>query len=440
GQATGAYTAAQGQANDAYASAQGQVQGVQNQAGAAVADVQGQATGAYTAAQGQANDAYASAQGQVQGVQNQAGAAGADVQGQATGAYTAAQGQVQDIQNQAGAAVADVQGQATGAYTAAQGQVQQGFEQAQSWESSITNTLTHEVSGIADQGHDLMDNANTGLDDVVSQAESYINSAMNFDYTSWGGSEVPAQPMMYNQDPVEHGGLVGGVQMPASLPGAMSDDEELSHVQQTVMDPLSSSYTSNFISGGGQLIPTGSQAATQPQMGYAAAPRSERYVPKFGGLPATIEEHGAEDTESEWSSEEERKATEKDYRGKEEWSYGIIHFGSTKVQAPYVIPPRDMKAGDVLNFLLDFWGISLPKLVLSIIGSSQPSKVDARIGLTQQNVSEKITQLFARGICRGAMETGAWMISNGINSGIGRCCGQVGAVEALAALLLLWKS
>ncbi|KAK3256155.1 hypothetical protein CYMTET_34697 [Cymbomonas tetramitiformis] len=42
----------------------------------------------------------------------------------------------------------------------------------------------------------------------------------------------------------------------------------------------------------------------------------------------------------------------------------------------------------------------------------------------QQNVSEKITQLFARGICRGAMETGAWMISNGINSGIGRCCGQ----------------
>lgn len=73
----------------------------------------------------------------------------------------------------------------------------------------------------------------------------------------------------------------------------------------------------------------------------------------------------------------------------------------------YVRLSYDTKPEAILQLMLKEWQMELPKLVISVHG-----------GIQNFQLPSKIKQVFSKGLVKAAETTGAWIITEGINSGI----------------------
>uniref|UniRef100_K7GFK9 Uncharacterized protein n=1 Tax=Pelodiscus sinensis TaxID=13735 RepID=K7GFK9_PELSI len=114
-------------------------------------------------------------------------------------------------------------------------------------------------------------------------------------------------------------------------------------------------------------------------------------------------------------------------QGNEEWSvqkhthtsptdsFGTINFqdGDHTYHAKYIRTSYDTKMDQLLHLMVKEWQMELPKLVISVHGGIQNFKLPS-----------KIKQVFSKGLVKAAETTGAWIITEGINSGVSRHVGD----------------
>ncbi|XP_051551691.1 transient receptor potential cation channel subfamily M member 6-like isoform X1 [Myxocyprinus asiaticus] len=117
-----------------------------------------------------------------------------------------------------------------------------------------------------------------------------------------------------------------------------------------------------------------------------------------------------------------------DASGEEEWSvarhtsvsptdaFGSLDFqGSTKrtCRAKYVRLSCDTPPEHLLQLMLREWHMEMPKLVISVHG-----------GTDNFPLSPRVCQAFSAGLITAAESTGAWILTDGINTGVSRYVGD----------------
>uniref|UniRef100_A0A452HZ86 non-specific serine/threonine protein kinase n=1 Tax=Gopherus agassizii TaxID=38772 RepID=A0A452HZ86_9SAUR len=106
-------------------------------------------------------------------------------------------------------------------------------------------------------------------------------------------------------------------------------------------------------------------------------------------------------------------------------SFGTINFqdGDHTYHAKYIRTSYDTKLDQLLHLMVKEWQMELPKLVISVHGGIQNFKLPS-----------KVKQVFSKGLVKAAETTGAWIITEGINSGVSRHVGD--ALKAHASQYL----
>uniref|UniRef100_A0A8C0IWN7 Transient receptor potential cation channel subfamily M member 6 n=1 Tax=Chelonoidis abingdonii TaxID=106734 RepID=A0A8C0IWN7_CHEAB len=106
-------------------------------------------------------------------------------------------------------------------------------------------------------------------------------------------------------------------------------------------------------------------------------------------------------------------------------SFGTINFqdGDHTYHAKYIRTSYDTKLDQLLHLMVKEWQMELPKLVISVHGGIQNFKLPS-----------KVKQIFSKGLVKAAETTGAWIITEGINSGASRHVGD--ALKAHASQYL----
>ena len=86
----------------------------------------------------------------------------------------------------------------------------------------------------------------------------------------------------------------------------------------------------------------------------------------------------------------------------------------------YIRVENQTNAGDMIKFMYSRkgWQLEHPKLILSVIGCAHRFTLPYRL-----------KKAFKRGLIKAATSTGAWIISGGTNSGVGRLVGEAVAEE-----------
>uniref|UniRef100_A0A8C4UQ62 TRPM SLOG domain-containing protein n=1 Tax=Falco tinnunculus TaxID=100819 RepID=A0A8C4UQ62_FALTI len=79
----------------------------------------------------------------------------------------------------------------------------------------------------------------------------------------------------------------------------------------------------------------------------------------------------------------------------------------------YIRLSYDSNLDQLLHLMVKEWQMELPKLVISVHGGIQNFKLPS-----------KIKQVFSKGLVKAAETTGAWIITEGINSGVSRHVGD----------------
>ncbi|KAI0984767.1 hypothetical protein GJ496_001038 [Pomphorhynchus laevis] len=89
-------------------------------------------------------------------------------------------------------------------------------------------------------------------------------------------------------------------------------------------------------------------------------------------------------------------------------AFGIIEFEGTShpSRAHYLRLAYNTKAALVLKLLTQVWNLSLPKLVISVLGDSY-----------KMNIDPALKGCLSEGLFKAVHTTGGWIITNGINSG-----------------------
>lgn len=72
----------------------------------------------------------------------------------------------------------------------------------------------------------------------------------------------------------------------------------------------------------------------------------------------------------------------------------------------YIRLSYDSNLDQLLHLMVKEWQMELPKLVISVHGGIQNFKLPS-----------KVKQVFSKGLVKAAESTGAWIITEGINSG-----------------------
>ncbi|KAK1806892.1 hypothetical protein P4O66_005375, partial [Electrophorus voltai] len=111
----------------------------------------------------------------------------------------------------------------------------------------------------------------------------------------------------------------------------------------------------------------------------------------------------------DWSVAKHTKASSTD-------AFGSIDFqGSTKrtCRAKYVRLSCDAKPEQLLCLMLREWNLAPPKLVISIHG-----------GLENFPLPQRVGQAFSKGLIRAAETTGAWILTDGFNTGVSMYVGD----------------
>ncbi|XP_054906514.1 transient receptor potential cation channel subfamily M member 6 isoform X4 [Poeciliopsis prolifica] len=111
----------------------------------------------------------------------------------------------------------------------------------------------------------------------------------------------------------------------------------------------------------------------------------------------------------EWSMEAHTKATSTN-------AYGIIDFQDTATRvcrAKYVRVAVDSKPEVLLQLMLREWQMERPKLLLTVHGGSE-----------NFILPPKVKQAFSKGLITAAISTGAWIFTDGINTGVSKYVGE----------------
>uniref|UniRef100_A0A8C0FR01 non-specific serine/threonine protein kinase n=1 Tax=Bubo bubo TaxID=30461 RepID=A0A8C0FR01_BUBBB len=110
----------------------------------------------------------------------------------------------------------------------------------------------------------------------------------------------------------------------------------------------------------------------------------------------------------EWSVQKHTKMSPTD-------AFGTINFqdGDHTYHAKYIRLSYDSNLDQLLHLMVKEWQMELPKLVISVHGGIQNFKLPS-----------KVKQVFSKGLVKAAETTGAWIITEGINSGVSRHVGD----------------
>uniref|UniRef100_A0A669Q328 non-specific serine/threonine protein kinase n=1 Tax=Phasianus colchicus TaxID=9054 RepID=A0A669Q328_PHACC len=112
--------------------------------------------------------------------------------------------------------------------------------------------------------------------------------------------------------------------------------------------------------------------------------------------------------DEEWSVQKHTKTSPTD-------AFGTINFqdGDHTYHAKYIRLSYDSSLDQLLHLMINEWQMELPKLVISVHGGTENFKLPS-----------KVKQVFSKGLVKAAETTGAWIITEGINSGVSRYVGD----------------
>ncbi|XP_076417112.1 transient receptor potential cation channel subfamily M member 6 isoform X1 [Peromyscus maniculatus bairdii] len=127
--------------------------------------------------------------------------------------------------------------------------------------------------------------------------------------------------------------------------------------------------------------------------------------------------------------------------GNEQWSvekhtaksptdtFGTINFqdGEHIYHSKYIRTSYDTKSDHLLHLMLKEWNMELPKLVISVHGGIQNFKM-----------SSNLKEAFSQGLVKAAETTGAWIITEGINSGVSKHVGDALKAHSSKSLRKIW--
>ncbi|KAL0607095.1 Transient receptor potential cation channel subfamily M member 6 [Plecturocebus cupreus] len=96
-------------------------------------------------------------------------------------------------------------------------------------------------------------------------------------------------------------------------------------------------------------------------------------------------------------------------------TFGTINFqdGEHTYHAKYIRTSYDTKLDRLLHLMLKEWKMELPKLVISVHG-----------GIQNFTMPSKLKEIFSQGLIKAAETTGAWIITEGINTGVSKHVGD----------------
>ncbi|CAJ1067967.1 transient receptor potential cation channel subfamily M member 6 isoform X3 [Xyrichtys novacula] len=97
-------------------------------------------------------------------------------------------------------------------------------------------------------------------------------------------------------------------------------------------------------------------------------------------------------------------------------AYGIVDFEDTATRvcrAKYVRVAVDSRPDLLLQLMLREWQMEKPKLLLTVQGGSESF-----------TLPPKVEQAFSKGLMTASLSTGAWILTDGINTGVSRYVGE----------------
>ncbi|XP_039606641.1 transient receptor potential cation channel subfamily M member 6 isoform X2 [Polypterus senegalus] len=114
------------------------------------------------------------------------------------------------------------------------------------------------------------------------------------------------------------------------------------------------------------------------------------------------------DPHEEWTIERHTQTSPTD-------AFGTIDFqdGAHAYHAKYIRASYDTKLDQLLHLMVNEWQMELPKLVISVHG-----------GVQNFDLPPKVKQIFGKGLIKAAETTGAWIVTEGINTGLSRHVGD----------------
>ncbi|KAM7416212.1 hypothetical protein PAMA_018335 [Pampus argenteus] len=125
--------------------------------------------------------------------------------------------------------------------------------------------------------------------------------------------------------------------------------------------------------------------------------------------PVSLYPGPGQDVEEDWSVELHTRASPTN-------AYGTVDFqdSATRVcRAKYVRVAVDSKPEVLLQLILKEWQMERPKLLLTVQGGSE-----------NFTLPPKVKQAFSKGLMTAAISTGAWILTDGINTGVSKYVGE----------------
>ncbi|XP_041642551.1 transient receptor potential cation channel subfamily M member 6 isoform X2 [Cheilinus undulatus] len=125
--------------------------------------------------------------------------------------------------------------------------------------------------------------------------------------------------------------------------------------------------------------------------------------------PISLHPDPGQDFEEDWSIELHTKASPTN-------AYGTVDFQDTATRvcrAKYVRLAVDSKPELLLQLMLKEWQMERPKLLLTVQG-----------GTENFTLPPKVKQAFSKGLITAALSTGAWIFTDGFNTGVSKYVGE----------------
>ncbi|XP_035877640.1 transient receptor potential cation channel subfamily M member 6 isoform X1 [Phyllostomus discolor] len=128
------------------------------------------------------------------------------------------------------------------------------------------------------------------------------------------------------------------------------------------------------------------------------------------------------DADEQWSVEKHTTRSPTD-------AFGTINFqdGEHIHHAKYIRTSYDTKLDHLLHLMLKEWKMELPKLVISVHG-----------GIQNFQMPSKLKEIFSQGLVKAAETTGAWIITEGIDTGVSKHVGDALKAHFSQCLRKIW--
>ncbi|XP_077004556.1 transient receptor potential cation channel subfamily M member 6 [Tamandua tetradactyla] len=110
-------------------------------------------------------------------------------------------------------------------------------------------------------------------------------------------------------------------------------------------------------------------------------------------------------------------------------TFGTINFqdGEHTYHSKYIRTSYDTKLDHLSHLMLREWNMELPKLVISVHGGIQNFKMPPNL-----------KEIFSQGLIKAAETTGAWIITEGINTGVSKHVGDALKAHSSQCLRKIW--